>query len=126
MLNLRKRYAEDGREFPLDRQVNDASGFKKLKDVRFVNGCGGDSDDEDDAGADDTESTFIIAGKAVELVRDSLTETRAPENVERAVWSRVAEYDPCPSIQPLHANGFPSAIQVHLVTICIPPEHIFP
>ena len=89
-------------------------------------GTYGDSDDEDDAGADDTESTFIIAGKAVELVRDSLTETRAPENIERAVWSRVAEYDPCPSIQPLHANGFPSAIQVHLVTICIPPEHIFP
>lgn len=48
MVNLRKRYAEEGQVLPKDRQVNDLSGFRKLKDVRLVNGCGGDSDDEED------------------------------------------------------------------------------
>ncbi|KAH9922003.1 SGT1 protein-domain-containing protein [Epithele typhae] len=58
-----------------------------------------DSDEEN--GVDGKESDSITAADAIRLVRDPLVDTFAPENVQAAVWKRIAGY-PAASRQHMH------------------------
>ncbi|THV06071.1 SGT1-domain-containing protein [Dendrothele bispora CBS 962.96] len=51
-----------------------------------------DSDDEDDRMNLDEEEEYLVVDDALKLLRDSVTDTRAPPKVEEIVWNRISEY----------------------------------